>query len=252
MSSRLTSPGSGIAITVQQIGFAGAFYVAGACLGALFFGHLTDRFGRKRLFMITLGVYIASTALTALSVTAWMFILFRFLTGAGIGGEYASINSAIDELIPARARGRIDLSINGSYWFGAIVASGLSLFWLSSYFPTDMGWRLAFGVGVALGLTVLLVRRNVPESPRWLFIHGREEEAERVVGDIEHEVEAETGQALDQPERSIEVRPRDVTPFREIAATAFRTYLRRSVLCLARSSAKRSSTTASPSTWATS
>jgi len=233
VASRLTQSGSGITITVAQIGFAGGAYVAGACLGALFFGHLTDRFGRKRLFMITLGVYIASTALTAISVDAWMFILFRFLTGTGIGGEYAAINSAIDELIPARARGRIDLAINGSYWFGAILAAGLALIFLDeSIFAANVGWRLAFAIGVGLALLILLVRRNVPESPRWLFIHGREDEAERIVDGIEHEVTADTRQPLAPARRTITVRPRQSTSFREIARTAFRTYPTRSILCL--------------------
>src|SRR6201993_2994049 len=123
IAPRLTEPGSGIAITTAQIGTAAAVYVAGACTGALFFGQLTDRFGRKKLFLLTLGVYILATLATAASWTAWFFFLCRFFTGAGIGGEYAAINSAIDELIPARVRGRVDLIINGSYWVGAAIGS---------------------------------------------------------------------------------------------------------------------------------
>ena len=154
--------------------------MAGACVGALFFGWLTDRFGRKKLFMITLAVYLLATAMTALSFSAWWFFLFRFLTGFGIGGEYAAINSAIDELIPTQHRGRIDIIINGSYWLGAVGGALLSIVAAEHRLcRSNVGWRLAFGLGVVLGLVILLVRRNVPESPRWLFIHGREQEAER-------------------------------------------------------------------------
>src|ERR1700760_2655504 len=142
IAPRLTEPGSGIAISTAQIGTAAAVYVAGACVGALFFGQLTDRFGRKKLFLITLGVYILATVATAGAWTAWFFFLCRFFTGAGIGGEYAAINSAIDELIPARVRGRVDLIINGSYWVGSAAGSAAALFLLSSLFPTDIGWRI--------------------------------------------------------------------------------------------------------------
>ena len=234
LAGRLTEQGSGIELSASQIGTAAAFYVAGACVGALFFGQLTDRFGRKRLFMVSLGLYLVATAGTAFSFDAWYFFLFRFLTGAGIGGEYAAINSAIDELIPARVRGRVDLIVNGSYWLGAAFGSVAALFFLDTgIFATDVGWRLAFGVGVVFGLTILLVRRHVPESPRWLFIHGRDEEAERIVGEIEQAVQEETGQRLEEPQDSIRVRQRERIPFREIAATAYRDHPRRTVLGLA-------------------
>ncbi|HEY2207861.1 MAG TPA: MFS transporter [Gaiellaceae bacterium] len=234
IAPRLTEPGSGIAITTAQIGTAAAFYVAGACGGALFFGHLTDRFGRKKLFLITLGVYILATLATAASWTAWVFFLCRFLTGAGIGGEYAAINSAIDELIPARVRGRVDLIINGSYWVGAAAGAAVSILLLDeALLSASVGWRLAFLLGAILGLGVLVVRRNVPESPRWLFIHGREEEAEAIVRDIETAVERETESELDEPKRTITVRQRESIPFREIARTAFRRYPRRAILGLA-------------------
>ena len=176
-------------------------YVAGACVGALFFGWLTDRFGRKKLFMITLGVYLVATALTALSFAPWWFFLFRFLTGFGIGGEYAAINSAIDELIPSRHRGRIDIVINGTYWAGA-AAGALITVPATSDLPVDVGWRLCFALGVVLGLVVLLVRRNVPESPRWLFIHGRADQAEDLVDGIEQRVETETGDQAGRAEPS--------------------------------------------------
>jgi MFS family permease len=234
VASRLTESGSGISLSSAGIGIAAAFYVGGACLGALFFGQLTDRFGRKKLFLITLALYIAATVATAFAWTAWYFYLMRFFTGAGIGGEYAAINSAIDELIPARVRGRVDLIINGSYWLGAVAGAAVAILLLDpSILAKDVGWRVCFGLGAVLGLAIMLVRRNVPESPRWLFIHGREEEAERIVDAIEEDIQDETGEALDEPEETIEVRQRERIPFRTIAETAFKTYPKRSILCLA-------------------
>ncbi len=233
IGSRLTEKGSGISMTAGSIGTAAAIYVAGACAGALFFGQLTDRFGRKKLFTITLGVYFIATAATAFAWAPWYFFLCRFFTGAGIGGEYSAINSAIDELIPARVRGRTDLIINGSYWAGSAAGSAAALFFLSSLFPTDIGWRITFALGAVLALSIMLVRRNVPESPRWLFIHGREEEAERIVRGIEQEVERETDEELEQVDDTIKVRQRESIPFRTIGKTAFRLYPRRAVLGLA-------------------
>ena len=207
--------------------------MAGACSGALFFGQLTDRFGRKKLFLITLAVYIAATVATAFAFAPWYFYLARFFTGAGIGGEYAAINSAIDELIPARVRGRVDLIINGSYWLGAAAGAAAAIVLLNeSYFAIDVGWRVAFGLGAVLGLAILLVRRTVPESPRWLFIHGREEEAEQIVRRIERDVKEETGEELSEPDESITVRQRERIPFRTIGATAWKLYPRRSILAL--------------------
>ena len=233
IGGRLTEKGSGLDLDASQIGTAAAFYVAGACLGALFFGQLTDRFGRKKLFLITLGVYIAATIATAFSFAAWYFFAARFFTGAGIGGEYAAINSAIDELIPARVRGRVDLIINGSYWVGAAGGAVAAIVLLdTALFAADVGWRLAFGLGATLGVGILLVRRHVPESPRWLFIHGREEEAEEIVAEIEEQVREETGEELPEAEESIVVHPRERIPFREIARTAFSTYPRRTILGL--------------------
>jgi MFS family permease len=234
VAARLTEPGSGIALTAGDIGTAAAIYVAGACLGALFFGQLTDRFGRKKLFLLTLGIYILATAATAASWTPWFFYLMRFFTGAGIGGEYAAINSAIDELIPARTRGRVDLIINGSYWVGSIAGSAAALVLLDTdIFAQNVGWRLAFLLGVVLAIAVLGVRKAVPESPRWMFIHGREEEAEALVDRIEHDIEEQTGQQLRPAKKELTVRQRDAIPFREIGKVAFKLYPRRAVLCLA-------------------
>ncbi|WP_431236769.1 MFS transporter [Mycolicibacterium aichiense] len=234
VSARLTEPGSGLSITAGQIGIAAAIYVVGACVGALVFGQLTDRFGRKKLFLLTLGLYLAATVATAFSFAPWYFFLTRFLTGAGIGGEYAAVNSAVDELIPARNRGRVDLAINGSYWLGAVLGAAGSLILLNGdWVPLNVGWRLAFGIGATFGLVVLLVRRNVPESPRWLFIHGREEEAERIVDEIERDVVERTGAHLDEPDRELTIHQRHTIGFREIAHVAFTRYPKRAVLGLA-------------------
>ena len=233
LAPTLVEPGSGIELSNSDIALAQSLYVAGACSGALFFGQLTDRFGRKKLFLITLGLYLVATVLTAISWTPAWFLAMRFLTGAGIGGEYAAINSAIDELIPARARGRVDLIINGSFWLGAVIGGLASILLLKeSLFALDVGWRISFALGATLGLGILLIRRTVPESPRWLFIHGREEEAERIVDEIEQSVAEDTGQKLEEPEGEITVRQRKSIPFREIARTAFMVYPKRAVLGL--------------------
>ncbi|OSC32121.1 MFS transporter [Mycobacterium vulneris] len=235
VSARLMEHNSGISLNAAQIGMAAAIYIAGACSGALFFGHLTDRFGRRNLFIITLAIYLVATVATAFAFAPWYFFLTRFFTGSGIGGEYAAINSAIDELIPARVRGRVDLVINGTYWLGSAAGAGGALVLLNtSNFPPNVGWRLAFGIGAILGIFVLLVRRNVPESPRWLFIHGRDEEAEQIVGEIEEAVQQETGEPLPEPQgEALRIRQRTAISFREIAAVAFKLYPRRAILGLA-------------------
>lgn len=232
IAGRLSEPASGLGLSAAQVGYAAAIYIAGATLGALFFGYLTDRFGRKRLFLITLLVYLVATVLTAFSTSALWFYLCRFFTGSGIGGEYTAINSAIDELIPARFRGRVDLMINGSFWVGTAAGSALSLVLLNeSLLPANVGWRIAFGIGAILGLGILLVRRNVPESPRWLFIHGRDKEAEEVVGAIEKAIEADTGERLRQVDQVITVRQRKSIGFITIARAVFTLYPRRALLC---------------------
>jgi MFS family permease len=234
ISSRLTEKGSGLEITDSQIGLAAAIYVAGACFGALFFGWLADRMGRKKLFLITLALYIAATVATAFSGSFLMFAVFRFFTGAGIGGEYAAINSAIDELIPARVRGTVDLIINGSFWLGTAMGAALSIPLLNdSLFPVDVGWRLAFGLGAILGFAILLVRRNVPESPRWMFIHGRAKEAEALVDDIERQVKESAGvDELKEPKKAIKVREQQTIGFLTIAKTVFGAYPRRTIVGL--------------------
>src|SRR3954466_531923 len=234
IAPRLTEPGSGIEMQAAHIGTAAAIYVAGACIGALLFGQLTDRYGRKKLFILTLALYLLATVATAFAFAPWYFFVCRFLTGMGIGGEYAAINSAIDELIPARNRGRVDIAINGSFWVGAAAGALAALLLLdTAILPRDVGWRLAFGAGAILGLGILFVRRHVPESPRWLFLHGHEDEAERIVAHIEEEVRHETGQELPPPGAPITVRQRDAIPFRELARTIVSRYPRRALLGLA-------------------
>jgi MFS family permease len=235
ISGRLSEKGAGVGISAADVsGLAATLYVAGACFGALVFGALTDRFGRKRLFMLTLGLYLLATVLTALSFSPLWFFVFRFFTGMGIGGEYSAINSAIDELIPARRRGQTDIAINGSYWAGAIGGGLLALLALNtSVFPIDLGWRLCFALGAVLGTGVLLIRRNVPESPRWLFIHGREGEAEEVVAGIEREAREQHGEQLPEAGESITVRQRRTIPLALTVRSVLTLYPRRTILGLA-------------------
>jgi MFS family permease len=233
MSDALADPKTGLGMDSFDVGLAGAVYVAGACLGALFFGQLTDKFGRKKLFLITLAVYTVATVLTAFSMNPMWYFACRFLTGAGIGGEYAAINSAIDELIPKKYRGRVDVSINGSFWVGA---AGGALLTIPLLDPTvidqEWGWRLAFGLGAILAVGILIVRRNVPESPRWLFIHGREDEGEEIVQGIERRVTDDSGKSLESVSETITIRQRKTIGLPLIAKTVFTMYPRRTVLCL--------------------
>jgi MFS family permease len=185
IGTRLQDPGT-LGLSSYQVGLTATSYLVGAVFGALVFGYLTDRYGRKKLFLVTLGLYLAATLLTGASWNFASFAAFRFLTGLAIGGEYAAINSTIDELIPAARRGFVDLAINGSYWLGAIFGSGASIVLLNpAVIDQRIGWRLAFGMGAVLALAILFVRRAIPESPRWLLTHGHAAEAERVTGEIE-------------------------------------------------------------------
>jgi MFS family permease len=213
-----------------DVGIANSLYLAGAVLGALFFGWLTDRIGRKKLFFITLAVYLTATAATALSWGLASYALFRFLTGAGIGGEYTAINSTIQELVPARYRGWIDLLINGSFWIGAAIGAISAIVLLDpAWFDPDHGWRIAYFTGAALGLIVLVMRMWIPESPRWLMIHGRPEQANAIVADIERSA---TGHPQTQVLPKIKIRMRDHTPLREVAHTLLSVYRQRSLVGL--------------------
>jgi MFS family permease len=218
-----------LGLSAGEIGWAASAYIAGAVLGALFFGRLTDRLGRKRIFLVTLGVYLAATVATAFSWDIASFAFFRFVTGFGIGGEYAAINSAIDELIPARVRGQVDLAINGTFWVGAALGAGLSIVLLHpGFIGPELGWRIAFGLGGVLGIAILLVRRHVPESPRWLLTHGRAEEAEAVVRAIEKEV----GSVPDEDYKAMSMRALRTIPWSQVAHVIAVRYRRRAVLGL--------------------
>jgi MFS family permease len=246
----LTRPET-LGLTATEVGASASFYLAGAVLGALLFGYGTDRFGRKKLFFITVAVYLIGTALSAFSWSFASYAAFRALTGAGIGGEYAAINSAIDELIPARLRGRVDLMINGSYWVGAALGSGATIVLLDPrWLPIWLGWRCAFGIGATLGLIVVFFRRWIPESPRWLMIHGRNDEAEHIVSDVEAKIAAErsdgakeywsnaAGQSITPPlhysntptSPPTRIHTRTHTPWREIRDAIVHEHRRRSFL----------------------
>ncbi|MEN3294578.1 MAG: hypothetical protein V7642_3831 [Burkholderiales bacterium] len=222
-----------LALTAAQIGWSGSLYIGGAVVGALLFGRLTDRLGRKKLFLVTLAVYMFATLATGFSPDFPFFAVCRFLTGLGIGGEYAAINSAIDELIPARVRGRVNLAINGSFWIGAALGAGLSLVLLDPrVLGPALGWRAGFVLGALLAVAILLVRRNVPESPRWLMAHGRADEAQRIIERIEAEVEAEHGK-LAPASGSIALAARPEPSIRQVAQLLLQRYRRRSVVALA-------------------
>jgi MFS family permease len=221
-----------LSLSAVEVASAGTAYLIGAVLGALFFGRMTDKYGRKLLFMVTLGVYLIATVATAFSFNFIWFAACRFLTGTGIGGEYSAINSAIDELIPARVRGHTDLAINGTWWVGTAFGAGLTAFLLNPHLlPVDLGWRLCFGLGAVLGLAILIVRRFVPESPRWLMMHGRFEEADKIVKMIEGEVMKEDHiTSLPEPQGTLLIRPVGTVSYRKIAQTMLKEYPTRSLL----------------------
>jgi MFS family permease len=231
VASVLTEPGT-LALTERQIGLAASAYLFGAIAGALYFGRQTDRLGRKKLFLVTLTLYLVAAVCTALSVGFLSFSFFRALTGAAIGGEYAAINSAIDELLPARVRGRADLAINGSYWGGTLMGALATLALLDArLIPHALGWRLTFGLGALLGAAIVLVRRHVPESPRWLLLHGRLAEAEATMGEIEREVAASTG-PLPPPGQAVALRVKGTVTFTAIARVLLAEHPRRTALGL--------------------
>ena len=217
-----------------DVGFSNSAYLAGAVLGALGFGWLTDRIGRKKLFFITLAVYLAATAATALSWSVASYALFRFLTGAGIGGEYTAINSTIQELVPARYRGWTDLVINGSFWIGAAMGAASAIVLLDpAVLGPDLGWRLAYLTGACLGLIVFVMRMWIPESPRWLMVHGHPDQAHAIVDDIERSVIGNVQDPRQHAWPKIKLRMRDHTPLREVARTLISTYRQRSLVGLA-------------------
>ncbi len=223
-----------LGLTEGQIGAAASTYLLGAIAGALVFGRLTDMFGRKKLFLITLSLYLCATAASAFSWSFASFAFFRALTGAGIGGEYSAVNSAIDELLPARVRGRADLAINSTYWLGTALGALMSLAVLNAgILPHRIAWRAVFGVGALVGLLILFVRHHVPESPRWLLLHGRVDQANQVIGDIEHQIEeSQGGKPLPPPRRSGELEAKGNVTFTSIAQVLLKKHLRRTILGL--------------------
>jgi MFS family permease len=219
-------------LTSGEVGFSATVYLLGEVFGALIFGRLSDRLGRRKLFIVTLGLYLVANGLTALAFHYPVFLVFRFAAGMGIGGEYAAIHSAIDELIPARHRGRVDLAVSGTYWFGAILGSlGEYVLLDPALLPANLGWRLGFLIGPVIGVAIWGLRRTLPESPRWQLMHGQAEEAERTVARIEREVES-SGARLPEVDQAkyIEVRAHEPVSFARVARTLFREYPKRSAL----------------------
>jgi len=220
-----------LGLRAAQLGFVNSVYLIGQVLGSLVFGHLTDRFGRKRLFLVTLGLYLGATAASGAAPGFAVFAIFRWLAGAGIGGEYAAINSAIDELVPARIRGQVDLAINGSYWVGVALGALLSLLFLNPHFlPVALGWRLVFGLGALLGIVILLVRRDVPESPRWLLMHGYVQRANETMTAIETLVGDRTCNQSPPQKPTRRVVVSGVVSWTHVARTLLRQYPRRTLL----------------------
>jgi MFS family permease len=231
IGDRLRDHGT-LGLTSSQVGLAASIYLFGEVFGALVFGRLTDKVGRRKLFLVTLGVYLLGNALTALSPSFVFFAATRFIAGTGIGGEYAAINSAIDELIPAPYRGRTDLAVNGTYWLGAMIGSAANFLFLNpQFFDVNLGWRLGLLIGPVIGVMIWPMRRHIPESPRWLLTHGRADEAERIAQQIEQEVAAK-GVELEPvgEDRAIEMHPQGTLSYRELARVVLRDYRRRSLV----------------------
>lgn len=229
---------NGLALTAPQVTAGATTYLAGAVIGAILFGYLTDRLGRRKLFLVTVATYSLATLATALSWNFGSFAVFRMLTGLGIGGEYAAINSAVDELIPGKVRGTVDLIVNATFWLGALVGSVASLFLLNTHAVSpNISWRLAFGIAAVLGIGVLIMRLAVPESPRWLMLRGREEEADKIVKGIEDKVTATLSKKGPDALPKVEGKPlklavRDYTPLGEVFKSMFRDNRQRAILAL--------------------
>ncbi|MGH3850011.1 MAG: MFS transporter, partial [Pseudonocardiaceae bacterium] len=222
-------------LSATEVGLVATVYLIGEVVGALVFGRMSDKWGRRNLFMITLSIYLVGSGLTALTLgqgTGWIVFLYvtRFIAGTGIGGEYAAINSAIDEMIPARYRGRVDIAVNGTYWAGSVLGTLGALILLNVLSPS-IGWRIGFLIGPVLGLVILLVRRNLPESPRWQIMNGRARAAEESIAYIEHEV-ARSGKTLPPVDESkaIDLRPTDQIGYLALTRVLFREYPKRAVL----------------------
>jgi MFS family permease len=220
-------------LSSSDVGLMGSVYLFGEVLGALLFGRITDHVGRKKMFTICLGLYLLASGISGLAFSLWFLLLFRFLAGMGIGGEYTAINSMIDEMIPSHYRGRVDIAVNGTYWAGAAIGAAASIFLLNpQLLPLNVGWRIGFFIGPVAALIILYLRRAIPESPRWLMTHGREDEAEHIVSEMEDEVRREGGHLEPVPESKALVvsTARRVASYSQIARTLFREYPSRSFL----------------------
>jgi MFS family permease len=219
-------------LTTGDVGTLGSVYLLGEVVGALVFGRITDMIGRKKMFVVCLGLYLVASGLGGFSFNLWSLLVCRFFAGMGIGGEYTAINSAIDELIPSHYRGRVDIAVNGTYWAGAMVGALSSIFLLDPHIlPVDIGWRIGFFIGPIAGLIIIYIRRTIPESPRWLMTHGREEEAERIVDQIEERIRNEGVKLEPVPEsKALEVHPTGAVSYIQIARTMLGQYPSRSFL----------------------
>jgi len=219
-------------LSTGDVGLLGSVYLFGEVVGALVFGRITDMIGRKKMFVACLGLYLVASGAGGFSWNLYSLLFCRFLAGMGIGGEYTAINSAIDELIPSRYRGRVDIAVNGTYWAGAMVGALSSIFLLNpSLLPVNIGWRIGFFIGPVAGLIIIYLRRTIPESPRWLMTHGRQEEANRIVDEIEARVEREGVKLEPVPEsRALEIKPSGTASYIQIAKTMFSRYPSRSFL----------------------
>jgi MFS family permease len=223
-----------LGMSSAEVGLAGTVYLIGQVVGALVFGRLADKLGRRKLFILTLVIYLVGSGIAGLALEPWFLYVFRFVAGLGIGGEYAAINSAIDELIPSKYRGRVDIAINGTYWGGAALGAGANFFLLDpNIIHGDWGWRIGFFIGPVLGLAIIYLRRHIPESPRWLMTHGREEEAERTVDDIEERVRREGGDVEPvSDDKAMKVKASGSIPFLTIARVLFSDYPKRTLVGL--------------------
>jgi len=224
-----------LGLTPAQVGLVGTVYLVGQVAGSLYFGWLSDRLGRRRLFILTLLIYLIGSGIAGFANAYWFLLVFRFIAGAGIGGEYAAINSAIDELIPSHYRGRVDIAINGTYWAGAALGAGASIVLFNpDVVDQDWGWRIGFWIGPVLGLFIIYLRRHIPESPRWLVTHGHAQRAEATIDEIEAQVEQQ-GAVLDPVDdaKAIELKPVEYIPFRTIVGVLFRRYPKRTLTAAA-------------------
>ncbi|GAB3563852.1 MFS transporter [Spelaeicoccus albus] len=221
-------------MTSTEVGLTGTVYLVGEVVGALVFGRMSDSLGRRKLFILTLAIYLAGSGIAGFSFSLWFLLIFRFIAGMGIGGEYSAINSAIDELIPSKYRGRVDIAVNGTYWGGAAIGAAANLALLNhDLIPQDWGWRIGFFIGPVLGLFIIYLRRHIPESPRWLMTHGYEQQAEKTVDEIEARIRAEGRTLPEVPmEKAMSVEPTKSIPFRQLAHVFIVKYPKRTVLGL--------------------